>query len=420
MKTLTARFVESAKPNPAKRLEFHDHVVRGLSLRISSKGVKTWALRYRTAAGEQRRLTLGGYPAVALDEARRKATKALGEVASDRDPAREKLAERRSARRARVEKPQTLADLWGLYARDQLRTKRPSTARYQNWLWGKEIGPRLGGIMIADLDRATVRAAIREIGERAPVQANRALALVRRLFNFALDEELIKATPISKLPRLYRETSRDRVLSDAELATLWRGLETAPHAKGVAVSPRMCAAIRLALLTGARAGDVAGLRVEELDFAARVWVIPASRFKSKRPHTVPLSDAAWDILKGVIPNAPSGFVFPHARDENAPMQRASLTNAMRAVCKHAGVHGASVHDLRRTLATYLASERIGIAPHIVGAVLGHTVSNVTAVYNRHDYDREKRLALAAWATLLNQIVTGGAGSRNVIAMASRR
>jgi hypothetical protein len=113
MAALTARFVEGVKGVKGKRQEIADDAVRGLSLRVTSAGAKTWALRYRTSAGAQRRLTLGPYPEVSLAKARVEAKKAVGRVADEGDPAKEKLQRRKKARLDRVEKPQTVAGLCG-------------------------------------------------------------------------------------------------------------------------------------------------------------------------------------------------------------------------------------------------------------------------------------------------------------------
>lgn len=144
MPSLTARFVESVKAKAGRRLEIADDLVRGLSLRVAESGAKAWALRYRTQSGQQRRLTLGAYPALSLASARDEAIKALGAVAVDRDPAREKQTERRNARLGRIQKPQTVWELWLLYEQEKLPAKRDSTAAYQSWLWTHHLKPRLG------------------------------------------------------------------------------------------------------------------------------------------------------------------------------------------------------------------------------------------------------------------------------------
>ncbi len=231
----------------------------------------------------------------------------------NRDPtAREKAVARRGARYARAEKPQTLRDLWGVYARDHLPTKRASTAAYHTWLWNKRpLNPRLGHYLISELDRASVRLAMREIGG-AHSAGEQDFSLLRRVLNLAVADELdyrYRRWPILRRP--FEETSREtEVLCDAELKRLWRALECAPASPTTAVSARMCGALKLALLTGARAGDIAGLRAEEIDIAARCWVIPAQRFKGKRAHTIPLSDAAWATIGAAFGTAPEHWLGP--------------------------------------------------------------------------------------------------------------
>jgi integrase len=419
MATLTARFVEAVKGQPGKRLEIRDEVIQGLSLRVSAAGAKTWALRWRLPSGHQRRLTLGQYPALSLKAAREEAIKALGVVAVARDPAAEKMAQQQQARRGRLERPQTLADLWPLFKRDKFSELRQGTQEYYSWLWGKWIEPEFGNLQLSVLDRRTVREGIKQIGEAAPATANRVLALIRSMLNYGVEEDALPANPLAKIKAEFAEKSRDRVLSDRELKALWTALEAAPARADVHVSGRAVLAIKLQLLTATRAGDVSGMHVEEIDVAARSWTIPAARHKSGKAHTIPLSATAWDLISAAFDHRPtdewSGFAFPMAGAADQPMKRASLTRAMSRVMADLDLPRTTPHDLRRTAATMLASERIGVAPHIVSAVLGHTQEGpaVTGVYNRHRYDREKRAALEAWAALLTEIVSDKARPSNV-------
>jgi integrase len=419
MDGLTARFVESVKGERGKRCEYRDDDVRGLILRvgepamdergrIAAPGVKSWALRYRNDAGQHRRVKLGGYPGLSLKDAREAAIKTLAAIASGRDVAHDKQTAKRKARLERAEKPQTLAALWAIYERDVLPGRRPKTAAYYRWLWSERLAPRLGAHELASLDRASVRAALKAIGASTPVTANRSLALVRHMLSVAVAEEYITASPLAQMGALYREQSRERVLNDGELRTFWKAVEAAPGREDINVSARMAAALKLVLLTAARAGDVAGLHAREIDPASKSWTIPASRFKAKRAHVIPLSPQAWVLLCCLFSGDPaqwSGFAFPHARDAGKGMERPSLTRAMKRIATDAKLERATPHDLRRTAATYLASERIGAAPHVVSAVLGHQAEGpaATQVYNRHRYDMEKRAALEAWGRLVMDI-----------------
>ncbi len=167
MAGLNARFVASIRGEPGRRGEHADNTVAGLALRVTEQGGKSWTLRYRTLAGEQRRLTLGRYPAINLKDARERALKALHGVSGGQDLAQEKLASRRRARLGRTEKPQTLDALWQIYVRDVMPTKSPRTVATQTWLWAKHVQPRLGANTLASLDRGTARAACKAIGAKA-------------------------------------------------------------------------------------------------------------------------------------------------------------------------------------------------------------------------------------------------------------
>jgi integrase len=297
---------------------------------------------------------------------------------------------------------------------------RERTADYQTWLWTKHLKTRLGDNDLATLDRATARSALKEIGSKAPTTANRALALLRHMLNFAVAEEYLAASPLAQMGSLFDEASRERVLNDEELKAFWAAMNAAPADPKIDVGDKPVLALKLVLLTLARPGEVAGLDAAEIDRTARSWTVPGERTKSGKPHVVPLSPEAWKLLLKAFgsddPVKWKGPAFPNSRREGGrPIERNSLTRAMARLRVNATIEGqedaiprVTPHDLRRTAATYLASERIGVAPHVVSAVLSHAQEGpaVTGVYNRHRYDAEKRAALEAWARVLMEIVEG--------------
>lgn len=409
MPALNARFIATVKPAEGRRLEFTDHEVRGLTFRLTENGVKSWLLRYRLGSGERRKLTLGAYPALGLADARNKAIVALAHVAEGGDPAAEKAASRRAARTNRLTRPQTLEELWRFYDRIHISQKRPHTQTYVRWLWRKHLSPRLGATPLAEVDRPTLKAAFRDIGADAATTANKALSVMRHMLNVAVEEEFLKANPLAGLGALFQENSRERVLSDQELRALWAAFEAAPGRMDLHVSDRTCLALKLALATAARGGEVVGLHVRELNFETRTWTIPSARTKNGRAHTIPLSPLAWSLIEhafGAAQHDWAGYVFPLRGDSERPMERANVTRAMNRITTAYEIPRATPHDLRRTAATYMASERIGAAPHLITAVLGHASdgARATQVYNRHRYDREKRQVLEAWASTLCDIV----------------
>jgi integrase len=419
MAALTAKFLESVKGAPGRRLEWADDGQRGLYFRCTPQGEKSWSVRYRLKDGSQRRLTIGLFPQMKLADARLRAMKELAKVGDGRDPAAEVRTERRNARAGRTTRPQTFADLWERYERATVAGKRPSTAAYQAWLYARHIAPRMGTVKLAELDRATIRGVIREIGDGAPVTGNRAQSLITATLNWGVEEEWTSANPISQMSRLFAEVSRERVMQDSELKALWTAIEAAGTRDDLDVSPRMALALKLALLTLTRGNDVAGLHSSEIDPVSRTWTIPSERHKSKRAHVVPLSASAWAIILDLFGNDPAkwtGHAFPNARRPEEPMKRASLTRGMRRIVQAFDLADCTPHDFRRTGATLIASERIGAAPHIVTALLGHTPEGpaVTQIYNRHRYVAEKRRALESWEALLNEIVSGERRASNVV------
>jgi integrase len=404
---MTDTFIRGIQPS-ARRRVLTDAQTRGLELHVTPAGLKAWFLWYRTENGSSRRLRLGEYPALGLHGARQAAVKAAARVASGEDP----QADRVRARRAPKDrlKPVTFGDLWITYAEQVLPQRKPRTAVYNTWLWQAHIAPTLGQIALLELDHASIRTVIRKIGADTPPTANRVLALVKAVLNFAVREELIGANPVAGLSRLFAETSRERVLRDDELTILWKALDAAPADPKVNASAATCAAIRLALLTAQRAGEVAGMHTRELDAAARTWSLPASRTKQKRAQTVPLNTRAWAILCERLGDDPAAwadrFVFPMRGDPSRPMDRHTLSRATAHIRESYNIERFTPHDLRRTCATLIASERAAIAPHIVSEVLGHAPAGprVTQIYMRHAFDVEKRHAMDTWCALLLEIV----------------
>ena len=207
-------------------------------------------------------------------------------------------------------------------------------------------------------------------------------------------------------------TSRNRVLSDDEIHTLWVGLP-----KALARSVECQRIIKLCLVTVQRVGEVAGMVPAELDLKAREWRLPGERIKNGHAHVVPLSDLAIEIIKEAMADAGEGApLFPAGNGSLPPAAvRADDTAGQRNEEERPhgrfGIAPWSAHDLRRTALTGMA--RLGVAPIVLGHVANHrttTRAGITlAVYNQYTYATEKRAALDLWADRLNAIV-GGTGA----------
>ena len=269
----------------------------------------------------------------------------------------------------------------------------------------REILPRLGAKRIGEIRRADVREMLNEITDRSPTTANRVLAVTRRLFNWAVEEEIIAASPIGKI-KATKETSRDRVLADDEIRLVWRAFDRIGAPFGVVG--------KLLLLTGARRTEVAEMRWSEVDMAARVWTVPAARSKNKVAHTIPLSDQAIEILKGLKRVESKGdFVFTFGRVAVQGFARKKIElDAAITADNGAPIAGWTYHDLRRTLATNL--QKLGVRLEVTEAVLGHTSGSragIVGVYQRHDWAQEKHAALEAWSLVLDAVVTGASAEK---------
>jgi integrase len=230
--------------------------------------------------------------------------------------------------------------------------------------------------------------------------ANRTLTLLRTIFNFAVQQAIFDTNPTAGIKLPARERRRDRVLSDGEIALLWERL---PHS-GINETTRRI--FQLILVTAQRPGEVAQAEWRDIDLATAWWTIPAEKSKNGLTHRVPLSGMALEII-GECPSEKS-CLFPAPRSWSLPIHINYLSHALRLKRDRLGIEHFTSHDLRRTAASHMAS--MGIPRLVISKVLNHVERGITAVYDRHGYDREKRAALEAWAARLGRIIAGRGGA----------
>jgi integrase len=415
-------------PVPEKRKNIAIDRDRGLYLVHQPTDVKSWAVWYRVN-GVQAKFTLGGYPALSLKEARKRALEAKGAAAGGKDLGAAKRAARteRKADGARVRD-----SAWVFIQRYVRGSGRIGLA------WGKEIErlfnieilPRIGDKLIAEVTKRDINDIVDAITDRgSPVTARNCFAVLRQFFNWARnDRDLIAVSPCVGVTARAEKRSRDRVLEDGELPHAWAAFD----AFGFPFGPIG----KLLLLTGARRSEIAGARWQEIDLAARTLTLPASRTKNAKPHVIPLSDPAIEIIKALPQiEGKAGFVFsttgvtPVSGFSKArkAIDKAILdTLRAEALARGADPDGVAtpppwtLHDLRRTVATNL--QRLGVRLEVTESVLGHVSGSrggIVGVYQRHTWADEKRAALAAWARRLDTIVAG-ANVSNVIDLAKAR
>jgi integrase len=357
----------------AKRRETPDALVPGLYLVTQPSGHKSWAVRYR-ANGVSKKLTLkGGYPIIDLSLARELAREALRKVAKGEDPARDKKAE-------------TFGQFAAEYLEHHCRVKnRPSTTRINELYLQNYALPRWRDRKVQDVTSKDIRDLLRDVARTKPIAANRLHAMLRGMFNRATEMELIPNSPCDRVKAPAEERSRDRVLSDTELAAIWRAAE--------AMGGPFGAVIQVLMLSAQRKSEVSEMEWAELDLARSTWTLPSVRSKNKRSHEIQLAPGVVKILEA-LPRIGDRFVFTL----DGVRAVAMTTRAKQRLDSLCGVKNWRLHDLRRTAASGMA--KLGVAPHVLSLVLNHqsgVTNSITRIYNRYDHASERRAALEAWA-----------------------
>jgi len=422
---LTDRRVAAAAAKPGKRLEIWDAKQGGLCLRVTDRGVKTWVYRYRLADGRQPRFTIGKLLGTSLRDARLRSAELAGAVASGEDPA----AKRRKDRAFATSALRTFNDLADLFETrcaagewmPKGKRKRPRTLLDENNVLRLHIRPTLGRTPYPAVTKADVRELLRKMTARGiGAQSNRTHALIRQVFNFAISEDLVVVNPAIGVNQPAPNTPRKRIWTDGELRATWAALTDYDviidqNGEHVPITEIVALALKLTAVLGQRRQEISGMRVDELDLVARVWVIPAGRMKGNRDHLVPLPDAAIVLIKRAIEvtnagrNSQSDYVFRTTWEDERPVEPNSLSRAMLRVTRALGIPNATVHDLRRTMSTTMTSERLRVSHFVRSEVLAHATSGGGAEVSSLHYDfnswvSEKREALDKWARLLMKIV----------------
>jgi integrase len=401
---LTARTIEAARPPRFGRLELFDVDLPGFCIRITPNDRRTACVFYRVGS-RLRRATLGTLPPLSLADARQLAREALRDSALGHDPASAK----REAREAL-----TVAVLVKDYIEAGSGHRSAATnGDYRRTLKAVVQGSAIGQLAAAQAARGELRAFLEGIARKTPIRANRVLALVRAAFRWGLREELIERDPTAGLQRPRPEHPRERVLSDDEVKKLWETLDTIaagasdPVLSNGKKAPRLvlAGAVQLLLLLGTRRSETLNMRWADIDERAQTWTVPGMFRKGGRTHVVPLPPLALRLLADLRPvSGDTPWVFVGKRGASLANNPARWTEVLRKV---SGLDF-TLHDLRRTCATGCA--RLGASESTVSRILGHkaiagTIA-VSGIYDRFDRLPEIRSALAAWATYVEQLVTG--------------
>ena len=380
-RALTAAAVDRIKPPNKGQVEIFDRGYPGLALRVSYGGGKAWAMFYRRG-GKLRRLTLGLYPAMGLAEAREAWRETRKLVARGQDPAQ------RTAKTG-----DTLANVVEDWLKRDKRKAKASSLYQTRSAINRDVLPVWNGRLITSVSKRDVIELLDGIIDRgAPGKARSVHAHLHRMFKWAVGREIITVSPMDGLECPVTANRRDRVLSDDELAKVWRAADVGPFGD----------ILKLLILTGARREEITQLRWAEV--VGDTISLPGERTKTGEARLIPLSAPAMALLSGVPRNG-SDFVF--SADGKKPVN--GWSRAKRRLDAATGINQPWViHDIRRTVAN--GCQKLGVTLQTVEAILGHTGGSrggIVKVYQTHDYAAEKRAALEAWGAHVAALVEGG-------------
>ena len=304
----------------------------------------------------------------------------MAEIVFGGDPQARKAEERTKARL-------TLRYVANQYLQRQESQLRPKSLRDAKRYVLKSFR-LLHHMPIHKITRRDIAVVLNDLSVKAPVAAARARAVLSALFSWARGEGLLDGdNPVEGTNNPAPTVVRDRLLSDAELASIWNSCSDDVYGY----------IVKLLILTGARREEIGGMQERELDRDNYAWTLPADRVKNSQALTLHLPGLAWSIVEKT-PRDDSGRLF----DGFNNWHRAKAVLDERCQVKQW-----RLHDLRRTVATRMAD--IGIQPHIIEAVLNHVSGHkagVAGVYNRSAYTRDVKHALDIWADHVASIVSG--------------
>jgi integrase len=401
---ITAKSVAAATlPRGKSDIIHFDDELPGFGYRLrqgaGSTVRRSWVVQYRVPGGS-RRVLLGAGDVLTAEQARQAAKKILGAVALGQDPQADK-AERRDRDRLSL---RSVIDDHLAVKRDEVRpgTLREIT-RYLTGPYFKSLHSR----PVDSITRKDVASAVMatQRNHSAGV-ASLARATLSSFYSWCLTMGYCEQNPVIGSAEPKKGEPRSRVLTDDELRRIWRACEAgrppemAEWGTGVDEYGRI---IRLLILTACRRTEVGGMRWSELDSVASTWTIPKERAKNNRAHVVPLMPVMIEIIRAVPRMVDRDQLFGSRSNKGF----SAWSEGKDALDARIGFDDWRVHDIRRSVATKMAD--IGIAPHIIEALLNHVSghkSGVHGVYNRSSYEREKVVALATWSDHLNSLIGG--------------
>lgn len=409
---------------PEKPTEYYDSHEKstGLILRLSKAGTKTFAYRY-DVGDKKKRITLGKFPGLSLSAAREKVQKLKVDINDGKDPQAEKVKRKRE----REVRPITLKEVIDHYKEKHLpRLKQSTQADYKNRIKhilkgeGSKSKTQKRGLdpaqPIKDIKRYQVIDFLESIATTAPVQAQRLQAILSGVFKFALnrgwvDKNLASNINLAGKRKNRRKKWQNKAFEDDEIEMLWFAFNGYSEPTG--------SLLKMLLILGQRAGETRKMKWSDIDPKKQIWRIPATDTKNGLEHDVPLNQLAFNVLDDMKDlNGDKSYVFASPVSKDDPIGHFQKA-AQRIRERNEILKDFNIHSLRTTVATQLA--QLGTPPQVLSKILNHKKpgegSIITAIYNKYDYDEEKKSALQNWSNKLISIIQNGNKKANIIKMA---
>lgn len=333
---------------PEKRTRYFDAKVRGLYIDVTSNDVKAFYVR-RKVNGRSEKFFLGRFPDVSVEQARAKAMSFHADLSAGHNQAEEKRS---------LNSDLTLSELLQLYLdRHMYKSRKTGDAtkqNFENWF------SHWKNTKISSITRESVELLHAELAKkRGKYTANRAVQLIRAMYNKAILWRLWKYDNPARGITRFAEFSRERVLREDEIGRFFSCLNDEPK-------DRFHDLIMLLILTGQRKSNVLAMRWQDIDFTAKTWTIPGELMKNGQTMTIALTEMETKILKGRLERKRNDYVFPSPGKLGhyiEPKRR------WRELLARAEIKDFHIHDLRRTLASYMANSGANVA--LIQSALNH-------------------------------------------------
>ncbi len=389
--TLTG--LRALKPK-AKRYDIFKDNGDGLAMRVFPSGTKSFMYVYKFSS-RLRRMTLGRFPDVSLADANRLHAGALQTLKAGKDP---------GAIQQKIKQSDYEAESVGELANEFMSRyiipgrKRPD---FVQQTLDKNVLPYWKNRKAKDITRRDVVLLLDKIVDRdALVMANRTASILKQMFKFAVERDLLESSPCVYLRKPGgKEKPRSRNLSWGEIKTVWLKLDDTPMHRAINL------VVKLLLVTGQRRGEVCHAEWSDIDLREKLWRQPGHKTKNGCANDVPLSGLALTLLDELKYLAgDSIYVVPSPLTTEKPVTDKAITRAVNRYQDAFGIENWTPHDLRRTVTSRMVE--MGISPITIDKIQNHLEQGIRRHYDHYDYAKEKRHALDSWASKIESLISG--------------